>query len=195
MGAMSRIAALVGSALLIVLAGCSNDPAPPAATDPPSVSTTAEPSAAPSTPTPSTAVDADACLQGRFTLARFVGVGASDTYGTGEGGDVQVEFDDGRYRLTAAGEDPILLTLAGQTGQLLVDGRVTGTYKTNGSKATFTVGDTSGQASLDVDGQKRTLTMDDIANVLAPKGTAVLACSDAGLVVALPAVRLEFDPI
>ena len=197
---MSRIAALVVSALLIVLAGCSNDPEPPAATDPPSVSTTAEPSpapntSAPSTPTPSTAVNADACLQGRFRLARFVGVGASDTYGTGEGGDVQVQFDNGEYVLTAAGQDPISLTLAGQTGQLLVDGRVTGTYKTSGSNATFTVGDTSGEASLDVDGQQRTLTMDDIANVLAPKGTAVLACSDAGLVLALATVRLEFDPI
>jgi len=107
---------------------------------------------------------------------------------------VEVQFDDGKYVLTAAGEDPISLTLAGQTGQLLVDGRVTGTYKTSGIKATFTVGDTSGRASLDVDGQQRTLTLDEIANVLAPKGTAVLACSDAGLAVALT-FRLEFDPI
>ena len=191
---MSRIAALVASALLIVLAGCSNDPEPPA-TDPPPVSSTAEPSPAPSTPAPSTAVDADSCLQGRFKLARFVGVGASDTYGTGEGGDVQVQFDDGKYVLTGAGQDPITLTLAGQKGTLLVDGRVTGTYTTSGSKATFTVGDTSGQASLDVDGKKRTLTMDDIANVLAPKGTAVLACNDSGLVIAVTTVRLEFEPI
>jgi hypothetical protein len=192
---MSKIAALVVPALLIGLAACSNDPERPSATDPPSVSTTAEPSAAPSTPTPSIAADGNGCLQGRYQLARFVGVGASETYGTGEGGDVQVQFDDGKYRLTAAGEDPISLTLAGQTGQLLVDGRVTGTYKSSGSKATFTVGDTSGEASLDVDGQQRTLTMDEIAGVLAPKGTAVLACSDALLIVALPAVRLEFDPI
>ena len=58
------------------------------------------PSAAPATPAPSTAVDAGSCLQGRFKLARFVGVGASETYGTGEGGDVQVKFDDGTYVLT-----------------------------------------------------------------------------------------------
>ena len=115
---MSRIAALVASALLIVLAGCSNDAEPPAATDPPSVSSTAAPSAAPRTPAPSTAVDAGSCLQGRFKLARFVGVGASETYGTGEGGDVEVKFDDGKYRLTGAGEDPITLTLAGQTGHV-----------------------------------------------------------------------------
>ena len=87
------------------------------------------------------------------------------------------------------------MTLVGQTGTLLVDGQVSGTYTTSGSQATFTVGDTSGKASLDVDGQKRTLTMDDIANVLAPKGTAVLACSDSDLVIAVTTVRLEFEPI
>lgn len=193
---MSRIAALVLCALLTVLAGCSNDPEPSPATDPaPSVSTTAAPTAEPSTPAPSTAVDADACLQGRFKLARFVGVGASDTYGTGAGGDVQVEFDDGQYVLTGSGQDPISLTLAGQTGQLLVDGRLAGTYKTSGATATFTLGDASGKASLEVEGQKRTLTMDEIANVLAPKGTAVLACKDAGLVIAMKTVRLEFERI
>ena len=37
--------------------------------------------------------------------------------------------------------------------------------------------------------------MDEIGNVLAPKATAVLACSDAGLVIALASVRLEFAPI
>jgi len=187
---MSRIAALLAGALLTALAGCSNDPEPPAATDPPPVSSTAAPS-----PARSTAVDADSCLQGRYKLAGFAGVGASDTYGAGQGGDVQVQFDDGKFVLTGAGQDPITLTLVGQNGTLLVDGRVTGTYTTSDSKATFTVGDTSGQASLDVDGEKRTLTMDDIATVLAPKGTAVLDCNDSGLVIAVTTVRLEFEPI
>ena len=47
-------------------------------------------------------------------------------FGTGEGGDVRVQFTDKRYTLTGAGKEPITLTLAGQQGKLLVDGSVAG---------------------------------------------------------------------
>jgi hypothetical protein len=201
---MSRIAALVASGLLIVLAGCTNDPEPPAASDPPAASASVAPSTESATPstesaTPSaaesTSTDANACLRGRYQLARFVAVGASESYGTGEGGDVRVAFDDGKYRLTGTGKDPITLTLAGQTGRMLVDGEVEGTYETNGGQATFTVGDTSGKATVNVGDQNRSLTMDEIANVMAPRGTAVVACDVDQVLIALTAVRLEFEPI
>ncbi len=104
-------------------------------------------------------------------------------------------FDDGKYRLTGAGKDPITLTLAGQTGQMLVDGEVEGTYETNGGQATFTVGDTSGKATVNVGDQKRSLTMDEIANVMAPRGTAAVACDVDLMLIALTTVRLEFEPI
>jgi hypothetical protein len=200
---MSRIAALVAAALLVVLAGCTNDPEPPAASEAPVASEppAAGPSVAPSTEsaTPSaaesTATDANACLRGRYQLARFVAVGASESYGTGEGGDVRVAFDDGKYLLTGAGKDPITLTLAGQTGKMLVDGEVQGTYETKGGQATFTVGDTSGKATVNVGDQKRSLTMDEIANVMAPRGTAAVACGVDQVLIALTAVRLEFERI
>ena len=36
--------------------------------------------------------------------------------------------------------------------------------------------------------------MDEIGNVMAPSGKAALACPDDLLLIALPTVRLEFEP-
>ena len=88
--------------------------------------------ASPNAPNPSASSPAtpDAkCLDGRYRLVRFVGVGEKGTYGTGEGGDVTVTFDNGSYLLRGAGKDPIKLTLAGQTADLLVNGTVSGDYQ------------------------------------------------------------------
>ena len=55
--------------------------------------------------------------------------------------DVTVTFNDGSYLLRGAGKDPIELTLAGQTADLLVDGTTSGDYRVEGNTATFTVGE------------------------------------------------------
>ena len=89
--------------------------------------------------TPSSATPDANCLNGRYDLVRFVGVGAGD-FGTGEGGDVTITFDNGSYLLRGAGKDPIKLTVAGQTADLLVDGTISGDYRVAGNQATFTVG-------------------------------------------------------
>src|SRR5215216_6218870 len=119
---MKRLSIAVLTTLLLALTGCSGDSA---ASDPtsspisesPAASATASPSAS-SGP----AVPMNECLSGRYRLVRFVGAGERVTYGTGEGGDVTVRFDDGFYLLRGAGKEPIKLTLAGQTAGLLVDG-------------------------------------------------------------------------
>jgi hypothetical protein len=115
-------------------------------------------------------------------------------FGTGQGGDVRVEFADEKYVLTGAGKEPITLTLAGQQGKLLVNGSVTGTYALNGNDATFKVGSAKGSATVQLGGRKETLTMDDVGSVLAPDGRATLACNDKGMIVLLSDVRLEFVP-
>jgi len=132
------------------------------------------------------------CLSGRYRLVRFVGAGERVTYGTGEGGDVTVRFDDGSYLLSGAGKEPIKLTLAGQTAGLLVDGRISGNYQVQGERATFTVGQSSGSATLTVGKMKESVPMPDVGKVLAPEGEAGVVCANDALMVTLHDIRLEF---
>ena len=183
---------LVALAALMAVAGCSNGQA---AGDTPSPTQPAT-SAATSNPTPTTtpapAAPAADCLDGRYRLVRFVGVGDKGTFGTGEGGDVTVTFDNGAYLLRGAGKDPIKLTLAGQTADLLVDGTISGDYRVEGTKARFTLGRGTGSATLSVGSSKESVSMAEVGNVLAPNGEAGLACANDALIVTLQDVRLEF---
>ena len=131
------------------------------------------------------------CLNGRYRLVRFVGVGEKGTYGTGQGGDVTVTFDNGSYRLRGAGKDPIKLTLAGQNAGLLVDGTISGSYQLQGDRASFTVGESTGSATLQVGPAKKSLPISQVADVLAQEGEAGLACANDALIVTLQDVRLE----
>lgn len=149
-----------------------------------------ESAASPSTPR----AFAAECLDGNFELVRFVGLGEKSTYGTGEGGDVTVRFDNGSYELLAKGE-PITVVLAGQQGRLVAEGTTQGDYTTEGSMATFRVGDSSGEATVSVGGATQTLSMSDVANVIAPSGTADVACSPLALVITLDQVRLDFSKV
>jgi len=136
---MKRLLVAVAATLLLALAGCSGESAatgPSTPTSPPSEAAAPDgssPSASTSSPMLSD------CLNGRYRLVRFVGVGEKGTYGTGQGGDVTVTFDNGSYRLRGAGKDPIKLTLAGQNAGLLVDGTIGGSYQLHGDRASFTV--------------------------------------------------------
>jgi len=180
------------AALILVVAGCSSSPS---ASDTPLPT---QPTATTSNPTPaapsSAAPDAN-CLDGRYGLIRFVGVGAKGTYGTGEGGDVTITFDNGSYLMRGAGKDPIKLTLAGQTADLLLDGTLSGDYRVSGNKATFTVGESTGSATLSTASSKESVPIDQVGNVLAPNGEAGLACANDALIVTLQDVRLEFGKV
>jgi hypothetical protein len=134
-------------------------------------------------------------MGGRYRLVRFVGAGQKGTYGTGQDGDVTVTFDDDSYLLRGAGKEPIKLTLAGQNGRLFVDGTISGAYRVDGDKANFTVGKSSGSATLNVGNQKQSLPMAAVGNVLAPDGEASLACQKNALIVTLQDVRLELGKV
>jgi hypothetical protein len=194
---MKRLFVAVSTTLLLSLAGCSANSAASGPTPAPSSAPPA--SAAPDTASPSASSSAAApvnqCLSGRYRLIRFVGVGEKGTFGTGEGGDVTVTFDNSSYLLRGAGKDPIKLTLAGQTASLLVNGTISGEYQLQGDRATFTVGESSGNATLSVGKVKESVPMSQVGNVLAPDGEAGLSCTNHALIVTLHDVRLELGKI
>ena len=187
---MRRLLLVAVAALM--LAGCSGSPSPnetPSPTQPIAPVTT---SSLTPTATPSAVAD---CLNGRYQLVRFVGVGERGAFGTGEGGDVTVTFDDGSYLLRGAGKDPIELTLAGQTADLLVDGTIRGDYRADGNKATFTVGKSTGSATLVAGSSKESVSIAQVGTALAPDGEAGLACANDALIVTLQDVRLDFGKV
>jgi hypothetical protein len=177
---------------LLAVAACSDssesvDQRPSASTSAPA--TSASPAGTPSAQ-PAPAAD---CLTGRYRLARFVGIGDRATFGTGDGGDVVVTFNQGTYEVIGAGKKPITVTLAGQQAKLTVEGTLQGSYTVDGNLATFRAGKAEGSARLTAAGQTQTLKMPDVAKVLAPQGRAVLACSGERMAIATRQIRMEFE--
>lgn len=197
-------------AALLVAPGCSaaEPVADESAAPSPPVASSSPPMTSPSAPVPSTSPGASAssglstlpaaqCLIGRWTLIRFVAVGGStnDTYGTGEGGDTTLSFVGDRYTLAGAGSEPIAVTLAGRRGELTVDGSATGTYVAQDGTATFTQTGTDGDATLSGGGQQQTLPMEQVSQIIAPRGEAKVACTTDAMTLTLQAVRLELGRV
>jgi hypothetical protein len=192
---MRRLIPVALAALMMAVAGCSGSPS---AVDTPSP-TQLDSSATPSDPTPpatpAPAAPAANCLDGRYRLVRIVGVGDNGIFGTGEGGDVAVTFDDGAYVLRGAGEDPITLTRAGVTVDLLVDGSISGDYHVEGTNAIFTLREGTGSATLSVGPLEESVSMEQVGNTLTQNGEAGLACANDALIVTLEDVRLELGKV
>ena len=141
------------------------------------------------------------CLNHRYRLLRFVAVGGTEAHGTGEGGDVYATFSNqdpsdgsaagGLYLLEGRGKDPIKVTLAGSKGDLTVDGTAEGTYELQGSQATFTSTTSAGSATLEVGGQTQKMSMADVVAIVAPNGSAQVACTDKVLTLTAQSVRFE----
>ena len=190
---------------LLATTACSgSDPSPPTA-DSPAPASQSEGSSPGSSSASGSAQGqsfaAAECLRHRYRLLRFVAVGGNEAYGTGEGGDVYATFSNqapsdgsaatGPYLLEGRGKDPIKLTLAGSTGDLTVDGTVEGTYELQGSQATFTSTTSAGSATLKAGGRTQKLTMPDVAAIIAPNGSAQVACTDKALTLTAQSVRFE----
>ncbi len=196
------VAGTAGAALGLSACGgaTSGGPAPAASSADPSVAvTTAAPdpgSAGPASPSAAPTLPAEQCLTGTYALVRFVAVG-SDTYGTGQGGDVTVAFADGRYTLAGAGAKPIVVTIGGQTGNLTVDGESKGAYRLKGDTATFADPTTTGRGTLSAStgsgGQK--LTMKQVNNVIGLAGDGKVACTAQALTITLASIRLELGRV
>jgi hypothetical protein len=202
---VSGVAGLVAVAVLVVLAGCSDGTPTPATTvaPPDSDGSTSAPSAVPSSASSSPAeipgststalIPGADCLTGTWRLVRFIGLGDSATYGTGQGGDVTVTFDDGTYTLVGEGTKPYRVNLAGESADLRIDGTAKGTYTPDGGEMAFTIDEATGNGTLVSGDQRETLPMPSIAKVVAPSGKATLACPKGVLAIALPTVRLELE--
>jgi hypothetical protein len=188
---MRRLFLVAVAAPMFAVAGCSGSPSTGESPSPTQPEPVAAASSSTPTDTPQSATPVTNCLKGRYRLVRFVGVGDKGTFGTGEGGDVTVTFDSDSYLLRGAGKDPIQVTLAGQTADLLVDGTISGDYRVAGDKAIFTVGESSGSATLTAGSSKESVSIAEVGNVLAPDGEAGLACTNDALIVTLQDVRLE----
>ena len=141
---MRRLLGVATAALVLAVSGCSGSPSAGGTPSPAESESSAIASASTPTAAPSSAAPVVSCLNARYRLVRFVGVGEKGTFGTGEGGDVTVTFNNGSYLLRGAGKNPIKLTLAGQTADLLVDGKINGDYRVEGDKI-VAIGMTAGR--------------------------------------------------
>jgi hypothetical protein len=192
---MRRLFFVVVAALMLAVAGCSSSPSAGSTPSPTQPISSAPATTPMPVATPSPAAPDATCLNGRYQLVRFVGLGGRRTYGTGEGGDVTITFDDGSYLLHGAGKDPIKLTLAGQTVDLLVNGTLSGDHRVAGNQATFTAGESTGSATLRIGPLQESVTMEQVGSVLASNGAAGLACANDALIITLQDLRLEFGKV
>lgn len=193
---MKKLCLAATAALSLILVGCSGDPAPPApagsSAPPASAAPSAEPSAEPSVESTTAAPAAD-CLDGRYHVTTFKAVGADQSTARGKGGDLTLSFDDGSYVMQSKGKDPASITVSGETGELVLDGKVVGSYQSaGGSKVKFTAGKSSGSAKVrDAKGKERSLSLAQVAAVLAPTGEATATCDGDKLT--LKTERLTLD--
>ena len=190
MAAMAAMAALAASSP--VLAGCSGDPAPPAPAGSSAPASSAPPSAQPSAESTTTATARD-CLDGRYRITSFEAVGTDQSTANGKGGDLTLSFDDGAFALQSKGKDPVAITAGGATGQLVLDGKITGSYQAAGAdKVTFTLGKSTGKAKLrSPNGKQESVKVAQVAQVLVPSGEATATCKGDGLT--LKTERLTLD--
>ncbi|HWJ52911.1 MAG TPA: hypothetical protein VNT24_06010 [Propionibacteriaceae bacterium] len=201
---MSRLVGLVATAVLMVLAGCSDGTPTPGATSTAPVPDRApsapqgDATSAPATTSPSksaskTVIPGAKCLSGTWRLVRFTSHGGGFNYGTGRGGDLTMTFDKGGYTLVGNGKKPIRVKRAGESADLRIDGTVKGTQTPDGKVMSFTIDDATGDATLESGGHRRTLPVASIAEMVAPSGRATLACPRNVLTITLPSVRLDLQ--
>ncbi len=171
----TRVAAM--AALSLILVGCSADP-PPA---PAPVGSSAPASSAPASAEPSaesTSGPVPDCLDGRYLIKSFKAVGTDQSTATGKGGDLTLSFDDGAFALASNGKDAVSITVAGDTGQLILDGKIVGSYvPAGGAKVKFTLGKSTGTAKLrSPAGKEEPISVTQVGQVLAPNGEATATC-------------------
>lgn len=176
-----RLALAVLLAVPALLAGCSATPAPttPESSSPPAI--TANPTPVSTEATTATTAGgspaATTCPSGDYQATGFTAAGADSTTGTGALRDVDVSFRGGRYVFEFDEDDPITLTINGRRGRVRIDGDVRGSYTGTADDLTFTLGDTTGTARITQGGTTRTVSMKQVATVLAPQGKGSAVCT------------------
>jgi hypothetical protein len=180
-------------AAVLMLAGCTDGaPAPTATVRSPGPNSTSAPTTGKHPKgTTRTPVPGANCLKGRWRLVRFTSHGGLVNYGSGRGGDVTMTFGNGGYTLLGHGKKPIRVKRAGESADLWIDGTVKGSHAPDGKSMAFTIDHATGKATVVSGGQRQTLPVSSIAEMLAPTGKASLACPHNVLTITLPTVRLD----
>lgn len=190
MASLRRILGLfsVGSAL--VLAGCGGAPTVPSSSaSQPAITSSAVP--VPTTPSTSPAVTSTACPAGDYTVTSFATTRLNAEQGKGKGGQVGVEFEEGRYAVDFDGDQPIRFELKGSSGRLIVDGEMTGTYTGSGQQMNFTLGSARGTARFTSGGESRTITMKQLAAIIGLRGAGSASCSGGDMTLKTKTVSVE----
>lgn len=179
-------------ALLLALpafaVGCSAASATAPASPPPAISANPTPvSTVATTPatteSPSATATAPACPTGDYKATGFTATGLDASVGKGTVTDVDVAFRNGRYEFDFDGDHPAKLTLGKSTGQLRIDGEFTGTYSGQPDAISFTRGKSTGSARFLDKGKSRSVTMQQVARILAPQGKGSAVCDGAKLTI------------
>lgn len=160
-------------------AGPSSAPPPPAITANPTPVSTEATSAA-----PATSPAAVACPSGDYQATGFSAVGANSATGAGTVQDIDVTFRNGRYTFEFDDDDPITLTLNNRSGRVRIDGEIRGNYTGDADDLTFELVGTSGTARLTQGGKTGTVSMKQVASILAPQGKGSAVCNGSDLILA-----------
>lgn len=165
-----------------LLVGCSAGPAASSAPPPPAITANPTPVSTEATSAPpATSPAAVACPSGDYKATGFSAVGANSATGKGTVKDVDVTFRNGRYTFEFDDDDPITLTLNNQSGRVRIDGEIRGSYSGDADDLTFKLVGTSGTAKLTQGGKTGTVSMKQVASILAPQGKGSAACAGSDL--------------
>lgn len=177
----SRAFASVLTAPLLAASACTAAPAPTSsATAAPAITASAVPVPTTRSASPSasaTATDDAACPAGDYTVTSFRAAGLTKAMADGTGGEIGVEFTNGRYEVDFDDDQPITLKTSTGTTRLTVNGDIAGTYAGPADNLTFSVTKSTGTARARVGGTTSSVTMAKVADVLGLKGTGSAVCS------------------
>lgn len=182
----TRAPLILLAAVPALLVGCSGPSAASSAPPPPAVTASGTPvDASPTAPGPgaSPTTSEAVCPSGDYTMKSFSVTGVNGALGKGTGGDAAVEFDNGRYAIDFDDDNPIALTTRGDTGQLVVDGEIKGTYTGSGDSITFKLGTATGRATIKGEGKSRAVKLDQFAKLIGLNGKASASCSGDNLTI------------
>ncbi|MFT3859877.1 hypothetical protein [Micropruina sp.] len=178
-------AVVAAAGLPLLLAGCTAAPSAPTTPAPaisvaPTPDTTASPTAS-----------APACPSGEYRMTSFVATDADGALGTGSGGEIDVEFENGRYEIDFDDDDAITVKSNNRSGRLIVDGSIEGTYAGEPSALAFEITTSSGTATTKTDGKTSTVTLTQIATLLGFDGTGSATCSGSQLTMKVGSTTFE----
>ena len=100
---------------------------------------------------------------------------------TGDGGGIAITFDGAVTGWSRRAKKPATITIGGDTGELELDGRISGSYQLKGEKVTFAVTKSTGSVILrDDTGKEQKRPASQFAGVMGPSGSGTVECTDTG---------------